>query len=236
MLPYIDQAAYTYVLADVRGYGQSRGITGQYTAKEIAGDVSALADSLGLESLHLVGHSMTGLAVQRALVDYPDRLLSASLVSPVIASGYPADADTKAFMWASIEDKPTTREAMAALTGGRLNASWARLRAQNFASKTDKDAVRGYYHMWLEGDFHEEVRRAAPSTPTLVLGGKHDLPGFDEATYANTLAKWMSHYRFELLEDAGHYSMLESPIRVASMLEQHHSLATKPQDTKQPGS
>ena len=34
MLPYLDLEKFTYALTDLRGYGRSRGIKGQYTAEE----------------------------------------------------------------------------------------------------------------------------------------------------------------------------------------------------------
>ena len=45
--PYLDQDKFTIAFADVRGYGDSKSMTGQYTTTEIANDVEQLANSLG---------------------------------------------------------------------------------------------------------------------------------------------------------------------------------------------
>ncbi len=57
-IPYLDPVTFTYVFADVRGYGKSRYLKGEYTVTEIASDVFHLTDSLGWMRFHVVGHSM----------------------------------------------------------------------------------------------------------------------------------------------------------------------------------
>ena len=46
--PYLDGARFTFALADLRGYGLSRGREGAFTVEECAADVLALAGGLGL--------------------------------------------------------------------------------------------------------------------------------------------------------------------------------------------
>jgi pimeloyl-ACP methyl ester carboxylesterase len=65
MTPYLTPDQFTYVFADLRGYGASRRIAGDYSLEEAAGDVIALADRFGWKAFSLVGYSMTGLVVQR---------------------------------------------------------------------------------------------------------------------------------------------------------------------------
>lgn len=47
LIPYLNPDIYTYVFADVRGYGMSRHLSGTYTVGEVATDAFRLADSLG---------------------------------------------------------------------------------------------------------------------------------------------------------------------------------------------
>ena len=65
---------FTYVFPAYRGYGLSRHLSGNYSNKEIAADVIALADELGWDRFSLIGHSMGGKAIQRVLVDAPKRV------------------------------------------------------------------------------------------------------------------------------------------------------------------
>ena len=47
----LDFARFTYAFIDIRGYGSSRGIEGEYTMAEIARDVVVLAEELGREPM-----------------------------------------------------------------------------------------------------------------------------------------------------------------------------------------
>jgi pimeloyl-ACP methyl ester carboxylesterase len=74
--------------------------------------------------------------------------------------------------------------------------------------------------MWLETDFAAEVRRVAVGTPILVVGGRQDLPGFQEAHLRKTFGAWYPNVVFTFIADAGHYPMYETPVYLASLLEQ----------------
>ena len=65
----LDTASYTYAFLDIRGYGNSRKISGEYTIGEVAADAIALADQLGWREFHVVGHSMGGKAAQKVAMD-----------------------------------------------------------------------------------------------------------------------------------------------------------------------
>ncbi|MGI9599157.1 MAG: alpha/beta fold hydrolase [Acidimicrobiales bacterium] len=225
--PYLDGDDFTYAMADVRGYGRSRALTGDYSAAEIAADIVALSDHLGWSRFDIVGHSMTGMAVQRALVDdagrAEPRIGKAVAVTPVGANGYPADDQTKQFLLAAVDDAELAVQAFTMLTGGKLGPSWARQRTERFNASTDKAAAKGYYSMWLESDFSAEVVAARPTTPLLVVGGRNDLPGFDEATFDATIGEWFPNVTFAYITDAGHYPMQETPIRLATLIEEHLS-------------
>src|SRR5260370_7491019 len=60
---HLDTASFTYAFADIRGYGNSRDIDGDYTIGAIACDTLALADKLGWTEFHLVCHSITRTAI-----------------------------------------------------------------------------------------------------------------------------------------------------------------------------
>ena len=65
---YLNGDDYTWAFMDLRGYGSRKGETGEFTMREAAADALALADELGWERFSLVGHSMTGQAIQHALL------------------------------------------------------------------------------------------------------------------------------------------------------------------------
>jgi pimeloyl-ACP methyl ester carboxylesterase len=73
--------------------------------------------------------------------------------------------------------------------------------------------------MWLETDFSKEVRGAKVGTPVLVIGGRQDLPGFQEEHLRKTLGTWFENSEFTFITDAGHFPMDETPVYLASILE-----------------
>lgn len=222
--PWLDTASFTYAFVDVRGYGASKGVSGNYTTDEVAGDTLRLADNLGWERFHLVGHSMNGMAGFKTLLfDWrgDHRIKSYVAVTPVTPDGYPASEDDRAFLDAAITDDETAEAAFGALTGGKLNAAWAGNKTRRNRASSRPDALRGYYTMWLDEDFSEDLHKANVETPVLVIGGRNDLPGFQEAYYSKTIANWLPNVRFEYIDNAGHYPMQETPVLFATFVEAH---------------
>ena len=118
--PFLDTDTCAYVFADLRGYGRSRQLRGSYTADEAAADAFYLADRLGWKRFHVVGHSMSGMIVKRMIINDWQRsyrrIKSAVAITPVTASGFPADEATKQFLWGLIHDATMTAQGIAGLT------------------------------------------------------------------------------------------------------------------------
>ncbi|MFD5315820.1 alpha/beta fold hydrolase [Streptomyces sp. NPDC127098] len=63
-----------------------------YSMSDLAADAVAVLDALGIPAAHVVGMSMGGLLSQLLLLDYPERLLSATLFcAPALPMGDGAD-------------------------------------------------------------------------------------------------------------------------------------------------
>lgn len=223
LIPYLNPDRYTYAFADLRGYGTSRHLTGAYTVDEVAADAFRLADRLGWTEFHVIGHSMSGMVMQRLILDDwisgRKRIKSAVGITPVSADGYPADEGTKQFLWDLIHQRERSEQGLLMLTGQRLSPVWASSRATRHLQTSTKEAVKGYYRMWLETDFSQEVSDAKVGTPVLVIGGRQDLPGFQEEHLRKTLGKWFENSEFTFITDAGHFPMDETPVYLASILE-----------------
>jgi len=81
----LDTDSFIYAFIDIRGYGHSRNVSGDYSIGEVAADVIALADRLGWREFHVVGHSMGGKAAQKVAMDAGTRVRSVVAVTPVPA-------------------------------------------------------------------------------------------------------------------------------------------------------
>jgi len=223
--PYLDTKSFTYVFADVRGYGRSLKIRGAYNSREISADAFRLADELGWKRFHVVAHSMNGMAVQRmALDDWTSgrkRIKSIVAVTPVIASGYPADAKTAEFLQNLIHNRKLTMAGFSGLTGGKLNATWAVLKTNQHLATSRPDAMRGYYDMWLGEDFSDALKKAQPGMAVRVIGGRNDLPGFQEPVLRRGFTGLFPRLDFRFVTDAGHFPMEETPALFAKLVEEH---------------
>lgn len=207
---------FTYVFPAYRGYGLSKHLRGAYSIKEIATDVLALADDLGWTRFSLVGHSMGGMAVQRVLVEAPGRVRGIVAVTPVPASGVPFDPET----WKIFEGAPGNIENCRTLTnfstGGRHSQAWVEEIARNPLDNATREAFASYLQSWAKSDFSADVN--GRPTPIKVIVGEYDsalTPEFMKATYL----RWYPNSELEVIPNAGHYPMDETPIALATSVE-----------------
>ena len=77
------------ILPDVRGFGESSTVDAPYTLSDIANDLAALLDSLGVERTTLAGHSMGGYIALAFAKAFPERVTGLALVSSQTASDTP---------------------------------------------------------------------------------------------------------------------------------------------------
>ena len=207
---------FQFAFMDQRGYGGMKGSGGPYTMAQIAQDALALADSLGWQRFSLIGHSMGGMAIQQVLADAPDRVRALVGITPVPASGVPFDDDGWAFFSSAARDAGARRGILDITTGNRLTGTWLDAMVQSTLTHSDEAAVADYLLAWAKTDILSRVQ--GKTLPVLVLPGEHD-PALGEATCRQT---WMQHYpnaSLQVIPNAGHYPMDETPIWLATVIE-----------------
>ncbi|WOP15492.1 alpha/beta hydrolase [Ottowia sp. SB7-C50] len=207
---------FSYAFMDQRGYGGMKGSGGPYIMAQIAQDALALADSLGWNRFSLIGHSMGGMAIQQVLADAPDRVRALVGITPVPAGGVPFDDQGWAFFSSAAKDPGARRGILDITTGNRLSGTWLDAMVQSTLAHSDEAAVADYLVAWARTDILNRVQ--GQSLPVLVLPGEHD-PALGEATCRAT---WMTHYpnaQLDVLRNAGHYPMDETPIWLATVIE-----------------
>ena len=224
-LDALDTERFRYEFMDYRGYGERRGSGGPYTIDQIAADVLELADALGVQTFSLVGHSMGGSAIQRVLALAPDRVEAIVGINPVPASGTPFDEEGRQLFDSAAADD-TARETIVDLTtGNRLSAWWIDRIVRHSRGHSDEEAFAAYLSAWADTDHAADV--PVDRVPALAVVGEHD-PAVTEEGVRQTWGSLHPSSTVVVMRNAGHYPMYETPVRLATILEEFletHSVA-----------
>jgi pimeloyl-ACP methyl ester carboxylesterase len=216
LVDVLDQERFTYVFMDCRGYGGARHMKGDYTMQEVARDALATADSLGWERFSLVGHSMGGAAIQHVLALAPSRVQALVGITPVPASGVPFDEQTWSFFSSAAQSAPSRRGILDFSTGSRLSGWWLDRMVARSLALSDATAFGAYLPSWARSDISVQVKGSM--VPVKVIIGEHD-PSLNEAFMRDT---WLALYpkaTLDVMRNAGHYPMDESPVALATAIE-----------------
>ncbi len=215
MLPGVDRELFSYVFMDYRGIGFSRDTLGDYTLAELTGDAVDLANSLGWDSFHIVGHSIGALVAQRLALDHRARVKSVVAVTPVPANGNPLDAATRSALLGALGDDGVFFSVAQAFTAGRLPVAWCRWLLHHTRGNCRSEALNAYFRLSCETDFSAEMWGL--ETPFLVLLGAGD-PFYTSAMVDDTFRRWLSDLAVEILGSCGHFPMLETPLLLAASI------------------
>ncbi|WP_161539601.1 alpha/beta fold hydrolase [Paramagnetospirillum kuznetsovii] len=224
VLPYLSEDRYTYTFADLRGYGWSKGMAGQYSVKEAAADVLALMDRYGHARFHVVGHSMSGMIAQYLALIARERVISVVAISPVPASGFKTDEAGLKRLIAVIDDDAAARAAMEARTAKRYEAAWLDRKLGIARQAATRDSMLGYLGMFTGTDFSAEAKGLP--TPLTAIVGEHDIPLYREDSVRKLFAPLYPNFAVSADREAGHYAMLETPVLLAALVER--ALANPP--------
>lgn len=210
---------YRIVRSDTRGHGRSDVPPGPYTVEELALDVVALADLLGIDRFHVVGLSMGGMIALWLAVHRPGRLLSAVFCNTAAKLGGPElwnarIAAVRAGGMASIADQVVPRFFSGSFEA-REPEIFARARATLLGA-----APEGYAACCAalrDADLRSDVDKIR--LPSLVVGASEDVATPPEN------ARWL-HARIPgnelvVLKGAGHVSNLERPGAFGRALARH---------------
>jgi 3-oxoadipate enol-lactonase len=203
---------------DLRGHGTSPVPRRPYTLAEMAGDVAALLDRVGVRTAHWVGLSMGGMVGQAFALSHGERL--ARLVLANTTSSYGPDGPA---MWEArakaVEDGGVA--AIKDLAMARYFSEDFRARHPDVVARTGErflatpregyigccDAIRGL-------DFTESLARI--TAPTLVIAGEKDLgtpPAMSEA-----IARQIPGAKLSIIPGAAHLSAVETPREFSSLV------------------
>jgi len=215
--PYLDTDTFQFAFVDLRGYGESMNIEGAFTVDEAARDTLSVADALGWESFHIVGHSMTGMVIQKVAVLASDRVDSMVAATPVHAGGMQPDDQTHSFLTDVARKPEIMAKLVDMLTGGKLSNEWQRFKVRRAMQRSTEAARLGYLDMFAHVDFSDEVDGS--EIPLLVVLGRNDIDAFQPSAIGQTFGRWYKNVEIMQIANAGHYPMQETPVRYATMVQ-----------------
>lgn len=217
LFPALDQQFFTYVFIDQRGYGLSRDLNGPYSIDQVAADIIDLSNTLGFDKFHVIGHSMGGKVIQRIMVDASERVISAIGITPVPACPIPLDDDEWALFSAAHDDRQKRQKIFRFSTGNRYTDSWYDYAVDKSMASCTAEAFAEYLRSWVYYDLVEDIK--GNKTPIKLLVGEHD-PHMTAELMADTYGHWLEKTEIEVIQGSGHYPMLETPLFLASKMEE----------------
>ncbi|HEY3952709.1 MAG TPA: alpha/beta fold hydrolase [Streptosporangiaceae bacterium] len=172
-------AGYRVLRFDNRGVGASSKPAGPYSARMLADDAKALADSLGITGFHLMGVSMGGMIAQEYALAYPADLRSATFACTYAA---PGPFCSRMFdMWAGMAPVLGVPYVMRdvtlwAFTVGFFEQRGPELADFETAMRYMDQPVHAYLAQLAVIQRHDTTARLGRlSVPTLVLAGEQDI-------------------------------------------------------------
>lgn len=191
------------VAVETQAHGRTADIDRDITYPNMAGDVVALLDHLGIDHAHVLGHSMGGGTTLELAVSHPDRLRS---IVPISASvrpegAHPDLADPSTYATSTrmptAQDFADMREAYA-----RLSPHPERFDALPMRTMTSSTSWDGWTDEQLAGI----------TAPTLIVLGDHD---FTTAAHGAVMQELIPGSQLAILPGTTH---MQAPRRADLLL------------------
>jgi len=224
---------YQVVIMDPRGIGRSSKIDNFFTVYQLAADVVALLDHLGVDRAHILGHSIGGRIALCMGVNYPGKVRSLILASTGSGSVVRTGEDAIGLPQLRLLERLIER-------GGVLG----HVRHEIFETdgyfteafrKTHPEVVAAFYK--LSWDYHSDMRTylrylfarhtfeithqlASITAPAIILVGDADIAGGGPHLPANLALKerMPAHTELQLLPNMSHGFFWEDPVGTKAIL------------------
>ena len=216
---FLDRSAYTYTFMDLRGYGERKHVAGEFTMEEAAEDAIALADELGWDGFSVMGHSMGAKVAHQVLLQAPDRVVKLVGINPVPATGVPMDEQTWELFYGAAGNAGNRAAIVNFTTGSKLTPTFINLVVRHSLANSAVEAFAAYLPAWARSDFSGQLKPDA-STPVKVIVGVNDTPALSADVMEQTWLTFFPEAEMTILPDAGHYPMFESPVSLATSIEE----------------
>ena len=212
----------TVILPDNRGTGRSEKPADGYGLANLANDVVALLDDLGIARVHLLGYSMGGAIAQEVAIRQLNRIDKLILFATFCGGIWSTPASYSVFSRLLPREGQTPEEAArlawpVTYSPEYLAANAAAVERQmrrelayptpGFVAKRQMEAILNFDCYW-------ELPRIRAAT--LVASGGDDI--LVKPRNASILASRIPNARLELLADLGHRAIWEAPEEIADFV------------------
>lgn len=217
IFPYLDKEEFSYIFVDLRGYGLSKELKGEYTCKEATNDLINLISFLKLEEVIVLAHSMSTMIAQHlALLE--KRVKKLILITPISPEGVKLPELAKKSLLKDLNNNTSKIEEIVNSSSRRYNQQWKDNRISMAYNSSSLEARVAYMKMYLYTNFLEEAKTL--DIPIRIILGKNDFPIFSLKNIQHTFFAIYKDIKIEESQEAGHYPMLETPVYFASKLEE----------------
>ncbi|MEZ4647258.1 MAG: alpha/beta fold hydrolase [Candidatus Eisenbacteria bacterium] len=219
------------IAIDLPGYGLSSKGDYPYSLSFYAEVLTEFLDELGIEKVHLGGHSLGGQIAMVTALQHPTRVENLILVAP---AGFETFTRGEGQWFKSVMTVDLVKETTIQGIAENLNANFHRTPPEAEFMITDRIQIRG-----ADGfeDYCYAVTRNVAAMidepvakrlddieqPTLVIFGENDglipnpyLHGGYSADVAHLGVEALPHAQLVLIPDCGHFAQFEKPVEVNS--------------------
>ncbi len=241
LIPRLAAAGYRVLAPDQRGYSPGARPVGasEYSMDKLTADAMALAEAVGFEKFHLVGHDWGAVVGWSVVMNHPEQVISWSPLSIAHPSAFgdaiandPEQRSRSRYMilfatpWLaetvfSKQDFRLMRAMYASMSSTQLNEYLAMLR--------EPGALTASFNWYRAAAFTEvdssDSTENAINTPTVFVWGNQDLA---VARYGvDAQAKFMKG-PYDIVElEAGHWLLRDDPRQTIAAITQHINTYTE---------
>ncbi|MBE9006586.1 alpha/beta hydrolase [Fortiea sp. LEGE XX443] len=220
LLPYL-VSQYQVIRFDNRGIGQTSAPDSLYSIQQMANDTAVLLDILGLNQVHVAGHSMGGQIAQELAISYPQKVKSLILFSSLTKGNERFNSIIKAWgditakldlnlyeqlilPWIFTDDFYSIPGMVDQLIEWAINYPYA-------------PKAHGLYHQSRAIINHDATSRIKYiNCPTLVMVGKQDI--LTPVKFSEQLAQGIPLAELIVIEHGGHGFLIESTEVIAKAI------------------
>jgi len=222
-------SGFRVIAFDQRGFspGARPEETKAYAVPELVSDVLGIADAVGFERFHLVGHDWGSIVGWSTAAQHADRVVSwASLSIPHPGAIHPVGANTAPPLYVSVFRMPAVPETLFGFANRWLlhrvvySSMPADHRAEYEAVFSEPRAL-GATLDWYRMVSPEAVESSPLSQPVLYVWGEHDMPVYVGPAVHERMSRFVDGPFESIGLDSGHWLIQEQEARVVDAVLKH---------------